>query len=270
MRLISILLTLLSCLAVSTSALDAEMNAGGEFIPLDESSDYTPRSVIVENTYVDKDIGIFWQDSASDDTVHMFDVLRQSTGSLQTYNNHQFFAKEIGKEERLSDKFHVVAKTKVYTLGPNKSKINKSFVRDGIIQSNRDENGTYLDSPIKIIGARTAAMSVKFICHCKGFDYYYDDGGDGVFQGSLTLGKETTINTYEGHTFYFTEKDNKSKELARFLMTAEKVTKESNITYHNSHRTTIHSSTANSASALTFSLTFSSTVDVVNCSMPMS
>lgn len=240
MRLISILLTLLSCLAVSVSALDAEMNAGGEFIPLAESIDYTIRSVIVENTYVDKDIGIFWQDSDSDDTAHMFDVLRQSTGSMNTYNGHQFFAKEIGKEERLSDKFQVVPKTKVYTLGPNKSRINKSFVRDGIVQqSSRDENGTYLDSPIKIIGARTAAMSVKFICHCKGFDYYFDDGGDGVFQGSLTLGKETTINTYEGHTFYFTEKDNKSKELARFLMTADKVTKESNITHRKSHVTSI-------------------------------
>jgi hypothetical protein len=228
MRLISILLTLLSCLAVSTSALNAEMNAAGEFVPLDESSDYTPRSVTIENTYVDKDIGIFWQDSASDDTVHMFDILAQSTGNLNTYNGHQFFAKEIGKEERLPDKFHVVAKTKVYILGPN-----KSTIRDGKTQQSagkRDENGNYLDSPIKIIGARTAAMSVKFKCHCKGFDYYFDDGGDGVFQGSLTLGKETTINTYEGHTFYFTEKNNKSKELARFLMTADKVTKESNIT----------------------------------------
>ena len=142
-------------------------------------------------------------------------------GRLNTYDGHQFYAKEKGKEERLPDKFHVVANTKVYTLGPNKSKINKNYVSG---------DGKYLDSPMKIIGARTAAMSVKFKCHCKAFDYYFDDGGAGVFQGSLLLGKETTINTYEGHTFYFTEKGNKNKELARYLMVADKVIK-SNITY---------------------------------------
>ena len=46
----------------------------------------------------------------------------------------------------------------------------------------------------------------------------YDDGSEGVYQGTLTMGKETTTNTYEGHVFYFTEPGDKSKELARFTM----------------------------------------------------
>ena len=221
MQLISILLSVLSCYTVILSALDAEMNADGEFMSHEEASKSGLRSVIVENTYADKDIALFWQDSASDETAHMFDIEAQMMGRLNTFDGHQFYAKEKGKEERLPDKFHVVANTKVYTLGPNKSKINKNYVSG---------DGKYLDSPMKIIGARTAAMSVKFKCHCKAFDYYFDDGGAGVFQGSLLLGKETTINTYEGHTFYFTEKGNKNKELARYLMVADKVIK-SNITY---------------------------------------
>ena len=35
-------------------------------------------------------------------------------------------------------------------------------------------------------------------------DMWYDDGMGGSFQGTLTLGKESTTNTYEGHVFFFT------------------------------------------------------------------
>ena len=45
----------------------------------------------------------------------------------------------------------------------------------------------------------------------------------GSFQGSLTLGKEYTINTYEGHVFFFTEGDDKTKEYARFIMNKDQV-----------------------------------------------
>jgi hypothetical protein len=45
----------------------------------------------------------------------------------------------------------------------------------------------------------------------------------GTFQGSLTVGKESTINTYEGHVFFFTEHKKKKRELARLTMTKDKV-----------------------------------------------
>ena len=35
-------------------------------------------------------------------------------------------------------------------------------------------------------------------------DMWYEDGLGGSFQGTLTLGKESTTNTYEGHVFFFT------------------------------------------------------------------
>jgi hypothetical protein len=66
-------------------------------------------------------------------------------------------------------------------------------------------------------------MAAMFRCLCKSVDYYWDDGNEGTYQGSLTLGRETTTNTYEGHVFIFTEKGNRNKEIVRFTMDPEKV-----------------------------------------------
>lgn len=70
---------------------------------------------------------------------------------------------------------------------------------------------------------------------------WYEDGEGGSEQGHLSLGqvrafimkyhcqlfefemKETTTNTYEGHVFFFTEYDNRNKEVARFTMSPDQV-----------------------------------------------
>eukprot|EP01034_Spumella_vulgaris_P031088 gene31088-38420_t len=57
----------------------------------------------------------------------------------------------------------------------------------------------------------------------KKIQIWYDDGGDGVEQGYLSLGQETTTNTYNGHVFFFTEFGNRDNELARFTMDPDKV-----------------------------------------------
>jgi hypothetical protein len=66
-------------------------------------------------------------------------------------------------------------------------------------------------------------MAAKFRCLCSAIDYYFYDGGEGLFQGSLTLGKETTINTYEGHRFFFTERGNKETEISWHTMVKNQV-----------------------------------------------
>ncbi len=72
---------------------------------------------------------------------------------------------------------------------------------------------------VKLINSPTTATSAKFRNHIPiTVDIYYEDGRDGTFQGTLELGKEYTINTYEGHVFYFTEKGRKDKEVARFTI----------------------------------------------------
>ena len=77
---------------------------------------------------------------------------------------------------------------------------------------------------VTILNVKTTAMSAKFRCFVPSkVHIWYDNGQDGSFQGSLTLGKEYTINTYEGHIFYFTEGDVKTKEYARFVMNKDQV-----------------------------------------------
>ncbi len=77
-----------------------------------------------------------------------------------------------------------------------------------------------------MINAPTTATSAKFRNLIPAtIDIYYEDGGDGVFQGTLDLGKEYTINTYEGHVFYFTEKGRKELEVARFVIDKDVVSR---------------------------------------------
>lgn len=222
-------------LAVALSAIfatfvrcfDVELNADGDWNSA-VAPDNEARSIIVRNTYPDKDVELFWQSPDSNDDVYMFAIYAQESANLNTFNGHNFFVREIGQEERLADTIDVTGKTKFYTIGPNADKGSgyKSKVSDGITplaDKRKTVKKSVLDSPLKIIGSRTTAMAAKFRCHCTAVDYYYDDGVDGIFQGSLTLGKETTINTYEGHVFYFTKKDDKSVEIDRYQMREDKV-----------------------------------------------
>lgn len=66
-------------------------------------------------------------------------------------------------------------------------------------------------------------MSAKFRSLVSAVDYYYDDGRDGIYQGRLKLGQESTTNTYEGHIFYFTRAGDKSAVLERFKMDKDRV-----------------------------------------------
>lgn len=50
-----------------------------------------------------------------------------------------------------------------------------------------------------------------------GVKIWYENNNGGSFQGSLSLGKEYTLNTYEGHVFFFTN-DAWTKEYARLVM----------------------------------------------------
>lgn len=50
-----------------------------------------------------------------------------------------------------------------------------------------------------------------------------EDGADGVPQGTLQPGRETTTNTYEGHQFYFTQHKVKANEIARVFITENQV-----------------------------------------------
>ena len=230
------LLSVLFVVAVFPNEVDVESD--GSF--LDEWSASIPQpklksgehSVIILNSFPDKSIKLFWEDPRSNQDVLMFEIAANSSASLNTFNDHRFYGKVQDVDERLPGTIHIRQNTDFYSIGPEESKNYRFSVLDGItpqfgvdnnpsrkVTSRSDHSG----SPITIIGARTTAMAAKFRCHCSSVDYWFDDGKSGSFQGSLTLGKETTTNTYEGHVFYFTEKGNKSNEIARYEMSKDKV-----------------------------------------------
>ena len=65
-------------------------------------------------------------------------------------------------------------------------------------------------------GRKSTSVGAKFkSLSSRTLDMYWEDGKDGVPQGTLRSGRESTTNTYEGHVFYFTEHNKKSNEVAR-------------------------------------------------------
>ena len=165
------------------------------------------------------DIDLYWEAMEKDqDDVFMFEM---PTGDpegigMNTFSGHTFYATYRGEKEKLSA-IYITAGRSSYTFSPSKTSSSKRMpavveTSDGTVQPS-------FDSPVKIIGEVSTAMSAKFRCLTPyEVDYYYDDGAEGTFQGTLSLGKETTTNTYEGHVFYFTKKGRPGAEVARFDM----------------------------------------------------
>ena len=102
--------------------------------------------------------------------------------------------------------------------------------RNGICpnpNSNIQFNVMKMDRPhplVKVINQRSSAMAAKFrSLSGRKLDVYYDDGRDGVEQAHLNPGMISTLNTYEGHSFFVTPANMKSKVLSRFTISKDKV-----------------------------------------------
>lgn len=83
---------------------------------------------------------------------------------------------------------------------------------------------------VKLLNSRTTAVAAKFRSLVpENIKIWYENNQGGSFQGSLSLGKEYTLNTYEGHVFFFTN-EAKTKEFARFTMSKDQVLSHEHIT----------------------------------------
>lgn len=157
-------------------------------------------------------ISVFWG-SPTDENSFMFDLEQSDRTTLNTYHGHRFFAKFTKDKTEIFEDFNVDDSTKKFT-----------FCAEGHDESDNQEGPYNLDSPVKIMGTKSSSLTAKFRCLCSGgVDYYYNDGMDGSYQGSLSMGSEVSTNSYEGHSFFFTEKGNKGKEIARFVLVKETV-----------------------------------------------
>ena len=238
MQFFLFLLLLSMLLAVAVVSEEIDVDSDGTLLdkwstPRRKVAQSAGRNVIVVNSFPDRSIGLYWEDPNSEDEFKMFDIAANGSANLNTFNGHTFYAKEDGKSARLPDSINIRENSAYYSIGPAETKSYRFSVADGI-STQFGHHGSRGEveqaavksalSHIKVIGARTTALSAKFRCHLASVDYYYDNGAEGTFQGSLTMGKETTINTYEGHVFFFTKKGDKSVEFARYQMRKEQVT----------------------------------------------
>ena len=86
------------------------------------------------------------------------------------------------------------------------------------------ENRNRLHPLVSRLGQGSTAMSAKFrSLSSRDLQVWYDDGRGGVEQAYLQPGKESTTNTYIGHSFFVTPENNKNEVLNRFTISADKV-----------------------------------------------
>lgn len=157
-------------------------------------------------------ITIYWAGDGADGSERHIGVIPPSGSiNINTFTGHAFFAKRMDTDERLPYDFIAKRRSTTHTFGSGAPTVQQD-----------DQTTNHLR--VKILGVRTTAMNARFRSLTpSSVDYWYDDGGEGVYQGTLTVGKEASINTYEGHVFYFTESKNKQREVIRFVMDKDTV-----------------------------------------------
>jgi hypothetical protein len=180
------------------------------------------------NRFDDKTLSVNWEpESLDEDPVHMFDIPPMHNSELNTFVGHKFFFTDAeDPTDEILDEIMIMPNKDRYIIGGKRDETsNVASTRPKAKASTKLSAGKPLtpDGRVTVIGYPTTSMSAKFRCLAEEVDYYYDDGGEGTFQGTLTLGKETTTNTYEGHVFYFTKKGNKDEEIVRFTMNKDQV-----------------------------------------------
>ena len=176
----------------------------------------------------DHAVKLYWDAPGDADDMFMMEIPQGSDVSVNTYPGHKSFVTKLDGSDFSSSLASVLVTPQVlaYTIGGTADDADTdAAVRPSALSTPSEGRGVHIrpDSPISIMGYRTDAMSAKFRCLTPfPIDYYYDDGRGGTQQGSLALGKETTTNTYAGHTFFFTRAGMKHEEIARYTMTQDR------------------------------------------------
>jgi len=167
--------------------------------------------VYIYNNY-DHILNIYWSagDIESNNNDVMIAQLNPAEDSIvNTFEGHTFYGILANENRERAEPFQITISKHIsaYSFGPSSTTDNKS------------KSKQHPHPAIKILDKKSYSVAAKFRCLLPACDYYYDDGRGGSFQGTLNgWGRETTTNSYAGHVFFFTEKGDKSKEIARFTI----------------------------------------------------
>ena len=163
-------------------------------------------------------VKLYWDAPGDDDDMFMMEIPKGQEVSVNTFPGHRFYATDLGGSDHLAA-VHI-GMGRQYSIGGAVAADAKVPRQEAVTTPSGSSVHIREDSPISIMGYRTDAMSAKFRCLTPyPIDYYYDDGQGGTRQGSLSLGKETTTNTYAGHVFFFTRAGKKHEVVVRYTMT---------------------------------------------------
>jgi len=206
-----LILLLLSLLLLYTSIVafnEIEVDVGGFQVTDNFKIDNDSFQVYIYNNY-DHILDIYWSagDIESNNNDVMIAQLNPAEDSIvNTFEGHTFYGIVANENRVRAEPFQITISKHIsaYSFGPSTSSTAKS---------------KHPHPAIKILDKKSYSVAAKFRCLLPACDYYYDDGRGGSFQGTLNgWGKETTTNSYAGHVFFFTEKGDKSKEIARFTI----------------------------------------------------
>lgn len=213
--LISIFFSIFTIL-VHGSTVDVDVNAFGESsLPSQpkhqESTAPTTQDTSISasfaNTFVNETIYLYWEADVAKDNAFMGQIQPNSEISLNTFLGHRFYALLADRVTRVYPGSVQIGPDTYFSFGPDP--IGR---RTG-----------QMHPKVKYMNQKSTSIGARFKSLAPAIDIWYENGEGGSYQGSLTLGQETTTNTYIGHVFYFTEKNNKDKEIARYTMRKEQV-----------------------------------------------
>jgi prolyl 4-hydroxylase len=211
-----LIIFLVACLLslVHGNTVDLDVNTFGETIMSSQAKTIERKTQTQEvigvsasfrNTFHNETIYLYWEAKVAKDNAYMGHIDANSEISLNSYHGHRFYALLADRITRVYPGSVEIGSETSFEFGPEPPGWNTGKMHPKVKYMNQQSNS---------IGARFKSLAPEI-------DIWYENGQGGSYQGSLSLGQETTTNTYIGHVFFFTEKDNKAKEIARYVMRKE-------------------------------------------------
>lgn len=189
-----------------------DISMDGDVSSLEVDSSLVNFPVTFVNGYNNDSLLLYWLDGQGE-SVFMGEISIGDQLVLNSYEQHAFTAKTKSGLGKVAPRVHTMnSKIAIYRFGPA-----------GVPQSQSEKPF------IRYLNTTSTAVSVKFRNLLPvAVDIWFEDGRGGSPQGFLDMGKEYTVNSFEGHVFFFTERGDKKKLVARhhvvqgaFLYTVE-------------------------------------------------
>lgn len=174
--------------------------------------DSVGKSVRLYNDYTDHSLSVYWK-SPEGDNAYILDIRPSSSEVVNTYIGHEFVAEADDSSPVVPKVIRIMNGISEYHFGSTSKRPASKPV----------PSAQNVHPAVKFMNQKAYNAMAKFRCLAEAIDIWFDDGNTGLYQGSLTVGKEMTLNSYEGHVFFFTRKNDKNHVLARHHITNKQV-----------------------------------------------